>query len=256
MSRMRWSLRLLPVVGMLTASAVEIGDPRERVLIELGPPSGHIRGMGFELLYFPRVVVELNDGRVCAVRRRSEEEVRSRPPVDRILKRRVEAVRQTRQTHAEEALQALVDSAEYRLLTAAKKIERLAEFARNHPEVSIWQPLLDAQRALAEERRREARSQQIAAELEEWADQNARRAMSGRYAPPYMVSAGTTVYYVQPWTFVNYLGGGGAWIDRPPNCDARSRLPLTASPGSTWPYNFGMGSGGLRLGTRQSGMSW
>lgn len=254
---MRWWIRWLPWLAITAAGAVEIGDTRDTVLTELGSPSGHIRGGGIEILYYPRGIVQLRDGRVTAVEWRSEEETRARLLAELEARRRMEAARRSRRALGEDALRAMIESEDYRMMSPSERIERLAEFSRNHPEVSIAGPLLEAQRALAEERRREARSREVAEELERHSAEAARRAASrAGYAPPYMVAGGTTVYFVRPWTFADHFGAGPAWLDRPPDCRARTAASRSSSGMSTWPYNFGMGDSGPRLGPRPPGMGW
>lgn len=253
---MRWWIRWLPWLAITAAGAVEVGDTRDMVLAELGSPSGHIRGGDMEILYYPSGTVHLRDGRVTTVEWRSEEETRARLMAELEARRRMETARRARRVRDEERLRALVESDDYRLMSPSERIERLAEFARLHPEVSIAGPLLEAQRALSEERRREARAREVAEELERHYAELSRRATSRGHAPPYMVSAGTTVYFVRPWTFADHFGAGPAWLDRPPDCHARAAAGRASSGSSTWPYNFGMGEGGPRLGPRSPGMRW
>ncbi len=254
---MRWWIRWWPWLAISAAGAVEVGDSRDRVLAELGSPSGHIRGGGIEILYYPMGVVQLREGRVTIVEWRSEEDTRARQRAEWEARQRIEAARRSRRARGDAALRELVESAGYRMMSPAEQIERLAEFSRMYPEVSIAGPLLDAQRALAEERRREAHAREVAAELSRYASESVRRSAGREYAPPYMVAGGTTVYFVRPWTFADHFGEGPAWLDRRPDCHARAGWNRSSSAGvSTWPYNFGMGEGGPRLGPRPPGMGW
>ena len=153
-------------------------------------------------------------------------------------------------------MQALLHSAEYGWLSPEERLERLVEFARRNPAVSIAAPLAEVRRALLEERQRQARAREVAEELDRWVADNARRAEDRRRPPSYMVSGGTTVYFVRPWTFAEHFDAGPAWLDRAPDCRARAGLSRASSPAGTWPYNFGMGAGGPCLGPRSPGMGW
>ncbi|MCX7819059.1 MAG: hypothetical protein N2652_07635 [Kiritimatiellae bacterium] len=255
MSAMRSMVVALCAAAGCAGAAVRIGDPREQVLAELGPPSGHIRGSDFELLYYPSGTVQLRGGRVVALQMRTAEQARAEREAELLARRREEAERRHRRAQGERELRALIESEEYRALTPAEQIEQLARFAQAHPGVSIAAPLLAAQRALEEEQRRERRSRELAEELEAQREESARRERR-RVAPPYLVSGNTTVWYVEPWVY-----WVPAWGVVPPLAgpDCRHRVETFRPTGAgtpTWPYNFGMGGAEVRIGPRQPSMGW
>lgn len=234
------------------AAAIQIGDPRDAVLAELGPPRGYIRMDHGELLYFARGTVRLRRGCVEEFELLTPEEARARQRAE------VQAAAPrsgARRAAAESALiaaelTALTGSVEFHLLSPEEQIDRLAAFAAERPGAPIAPFIATARRRMEERDRIQQQSRDATALLAAYAEAAQRREREPIF-PSYFVHGGTTMYYVRPWT----IGFGGMPMTcqwGPPDC-LRSSRP---APPSTWPYDFGTGGSRLRIGARTPSMAW
>ena len=148
------ALMVLAWPGARLCVALNIGDTRDEVDTELGPPRGWIRSDAYELLTYIRGKVELQNGVVTALDIVSQEEAERRGAE---LQRQMEARRQDAEIRRQNRIEAgtvlksrmLGDSAF--LATSAESQTRFwAEFRQRYPEVPAD---LEYQGALAQVQR-------------------------------------------------------------------------------------------------------
>ncbi len=136
---MKYVFMILWVIscGAAAGAEVVVGDGRERVIAILGQPHGNMRLADMETLYYDRGTVELEAGRVTAVKLVSATQAEARQKEEADRQNEAARARSERQQAAETEKQNILASAAFPTLTPQEQLARWESFKNQYPEASL-----------------------------------------------------------------------------------------------------------------------
>jgi hypothetical protein len=128
---------ILAAAVRAAAADVSVGDPRDRVVDELGRPLGSASRGSIEVMYYERGYVELVDGRVTVVKLVSKAQAAENRRADEARAQDAARAHQERVRLAEEEIRRLQADASFRSLSAKEQVARWQDLKKEYPEATL-----------------------------------------------------------------------------------------------------------------------